>query len=484
MVFKSLSLAFPFPHHFSLRQWSRPTARASSRCALSTATAAFPDYVLRAPTTDVTTLDSGLRVASETVQGSETATVGVWIDAGSRYETARNNGVAHFLEHLAFKGTEQRTQPQLELEIENMGGHLNAYTSREQTVYFAKVFKDDVGKAVEILSDILLHSKLDEAAIDRERDVILREMAEVNKQQEELVLDHLHATAFQGTGLGRTILGPEENIRSLSRTDLVDYIQQHYTAPRMVIAGAGAIDHDQLCGLASQHFGELPTAPKDGLELAMEPAIFTGSDYLVKFNSDDTAHIAIAFEAASWTSEYAFPLMLMQIMLGSYNRTQGLGRNHASRLCQEVAEHELAHSVSAFNTCYKDTGLFGVYMVAPDKKVDDLMWHVMNNLVRLVHTPSEEEVERAKLNLKAIMLMGLDGHANVAEDIGRQLLTYGRRMTPAEIFSRIDAVTKDDIRATAAKFINDQDHALAAVGGIHELPDYTWVRRHSYWLRY
>ena len=243
------------------------------------AVAEFPDYVLRAPTTDVTTLDSGLRVASETVQGSETATVGVWIDAGSRYETASNNGVAHFLEHLAFKGTEKRTQQQLEVEIENMGGHLNAYTSREQTVYFAKVFKSDVGKAVEILSDILLKSKLDEAAIERERDVILREMSEVNKQQEELVLDHLHATAFQGTGLGRTILGPEENIRSLTRTDLVDYIQQHYTAPRMVIAGAGAVNHEELCGLASQHFGSLPTAPKNGVEVAMEPAVFTGSDY-------------------------------------------------------------------------------------------------------------------------------------------------------------------------------------------------------------
>ena len=158
---------------------------------------------MRAPTTDVTTLDSGLRVASETVQGSETATVGVWIDAGSRYETASNNGVAHFLEHLAFKGTEKRTQQQLEVEIENMGGHLNAYTSREQTVYFAKVFKSDVGKAVEILSDILLKSKLDEAAIERERDVILREMSEVNKQQEELVLDHLHATAFQAGMIAR-----------------------------------------------------------------------------------------------------------------------------------------------------------------------------------------------------------------------------------------------------------------------------------------
>lgn len=206
--------------------------------------------------------------------------------------------------------------------------------------------------------------------------------------------------------------------------------------------------------------------------------------YSVKFNSDDTAYVAIAYESASWTSEYAFPLMIMQTLLGAYDRTQGLGRNHASRLCQEVAEHELAHSISTFNTCYQDTGLFGVYMKVPDNKVDDLMWTVMNNLVRLVHSPSEEEVERAKLQLQAVMLSALDGHSNVAEDIGRQLLTYGRRLTPAEIFARINAVTVDDIKATAAKVIHDQDHALAAVGGIHELPDYTWTRRHSYWLRY
>jgi mitochondrial-processing peptidase subunit beta len=247
---------------------------------VATATPSFPDYVLRAPTTDVTTLPSGLRVASETVRGSETATVGVWIDAGSRYETAATNGVAHFLEHVSFKGTQRRTQQQLEMEIENMGGHLNAYTSREQTVYFAKVFKNDVGQAVEILSDILLHSKMDDAAIERERDVILREMSEVNKQQEELVLDHLHATAFQGTGLGRTILGPEDNIRSLTRNDLVDYIQQHYTAPRMVIAGAGAVNHQELCAFADQHFGNLPSAPPDkAVGVVMDPALFTGSDY-------------------------------------------------------------------------------------------------------------------------------------------------------------------------------------------------------------
>jgi len=425
-----------------------------------------------------------LRVASETVVGSETATVGVWIDAGSRYETAQNNGAAHFLEHMAFKGTEKRTQQALEVEIENMGGHLNAYTSREQTVYYAKVFKQDVNRAVEILSDILLKSKLEEGAIERERDVILREMAEVNKQQEELVLDHLHATAFQGTGLGRTILGPEDNIRSLSKADLSDYINTHYTAPRMVIAGAGAIDHDEFCKIAGEHFGSLPTAPKGGVEVAMDPAVFTGSDIRVRFDSDNTAHLALAFEGASWTSEYAFPLMLLQTMLGSYDRTSGLGKNVASRMMQDVASNELAHSISTFNTCYKDTGLFGIYAVAPDNKLDDLMWYVMGNLVRMVHSPSADELERAKVTLKATMLMGLDGHSNVAEDIGRQLLTYGRRMTPAEIFSRIDAITVDDIKATAAHVINDRDHALAAVGGIHELPDYNWIRRHSYYLRY
>ena len=209
----------------------------------------------------------------------------MWIDAGSRYETAGNNGVAHFLEHLAFKGTNNRTQRQLEIEIENLGGHLNAYTSREQTVYYAKVFKNDVPKAIEILADILQNSKLDEAAITRERDVILREAEEVGKQYEETILDHLHETAFMDSGLGRTILGPEQNIKSLTRYDLKSYISTHYTADRFVIAGAGAIDHKQLVELTEQHFGKLPTAPTGSLATKFEPAIFTGSDKRIRFDS-------------------------------------------------------------------------------------------------------------------------------------------------------------------------------------------------------
>ncbi|KAJ0390721.1 hypothetical protein P43SY_011065 [Pythium insidiosum] len=441
----------------------------------------YPSYVLNAPATEVTTLANGLRVASEGSHG-ETATIGVWIGAGSRFETEKNNGAAHFLEHMAFKGTSKRTQQQLEVEIENMGGHLNAYTSREQTVYYAKVFKKDVPKAMDILSDILQNSKLDEAAIERERDVILREMEEVNKQHEEVIFDRLHETAFMGQGLGRTILGPIDNIKNLKKADLEDYIATHYTAPRMVVAGAGAVDHEQLVQLAQNAFGDLPT--KSASAPTFEPARFVGSDVRIKNDELPLAHVAIAFEGFSWTSEHAFPLLVMQTLLGQWDRTSGAGMNMSSKLGQVVAEKELAHSFMAFNTCYQDTGLFGVYAVADQYKLNDLTWYTMEALVRLVHKTSDEEVERAKTQLKANMLMQLDGTSPICEDIGRQLLTYGRRLTPAEIFARIDAVDAAAVRKTADEVINDKEHSLAALGPIHELPDYNFIRRRSYWLRY
>jgi mitochondrial-processing peptidase subunit beta len=186
---------------------------------------------------------------------------------------------------MAFKGTKSRTQNQLEKEIENMGGHLNAYTSREQTVYYAKVFKNDVPKAVEILADILQNATLDEAAINRERDVILRESVEVNKMWEEVILDELHSTAFMDTGLGRTILGPDENIKSLTKNDLQSYIKTHYTADRFVIAGAGAVDHKQLVELTQKHFGGLVTGNGNNTLAAEGPAKFTGSDKRIRYDS-------------------------------------------------------------------------------------------------------------------------------------------------------------------------------------------------------
>ena len=207
------------------------------------------------------------------------------------------------------------SQYELEVEFENMGGHLNAYTSREHTVYYAKVFKKDVGKAVTTLSDMLTAPKLDEAAIERERSVILREAEEVASQQEEVIFDLLHSTAYQDSGLGRTILGPEENIKSITRADLENYIKTHYTGPRIVVSGAGAIDHGELVKLAEKTFGGLPSAPKDGVTVASEPAQFVGSWIGQRDDDLGLAHVAVAFETGGWTNPNAFPLMIMQTLL-------------------------------------------------------------------------------------------------------------------------------------------------------------------------
>jgi processing peptidase subunit beta len=431
------------------------------------------------PSTQVTTLDSGLRVASEPGHG-ETATVGVWIDTGSRYETDKNNGVAHFLEHMSFKGTHRRTRQALEQEVENLGGHLNAYTSRESTVFYAKVFKNDVPQAMDILSDILTNSKIEAEDIERERDTILREMKEVEGQLEEVIFDRLHQTAYRGTALARTILGSTQHIESITRADIKAYVDSHYTAPRMVIAGAGAVDHGQLVSLAKEKFGKIPSAPSNKIEPVMEPARFTGSDILIRYDDMPQAYIAYGFPTAGWKDPDNFALMLIQTMLGSWEKSVHGGVHSSSPLISTVAQYELAHSISAFNTQYSDTGLFGVYAVADPVTLNNLMFAITRTISNLSYNVEENALLEAKNQLKMNMLAHLDGSTVIAEDIGRQLLTYGRRMHPSEMIARIDAVDAAQIKATARRYFQDRDHALAAIGPIWELPDYNWIRARSY----
>ncbi|GJD11267.1 Probable mitochondrial-processing peptidase subunit beta [Galdieria sulphuraria] len=425
-----------------------------------------PELQKQVPTR-VSQLDNGLRVATEYAP-TGTATLGVWIDAGTRFEPERVNGAAHFLEHLIFKGTTQRTQHQLEVEVEDIGAHLNAYTSREQTAYYARSLKEDVPQVLELLSDILKNSRFDAAAVERERDVILREMEEVNQQAEEVLFDYLHASAYQDTPLGRTILGPEENIRALTREDLMEYVKLHYKPHRMVLSVVGDVEHQPIVELAKKHFGGMemdPTFSGVNTLVSASPAYFTGSDVRIRNDDLPMAHFTIAFETCGWTHPDTVALMVLQSLLGSWDRSSGLGMNTGIRLGAAVADTS-CQSVMSYNTTYTDTGLFGVYAVAEPVELDDVGYAVLHEL------------------LKTNLLGQLDNTTAEAEEVGRQLLVYGRRIPLLEMFARIDAVDISTLKRVANRYIYDRDPAVAAMGPIFTLPDYNWIRRRTFWNRY
>jgi processing peptidase subunit beta len=405
----------------------------------------------------------------------------VYIDAGSRFETAANNGTAHFLEHMAFKGTTTRTQGALELEVENMGAMLNAYTSRELTTYYAKCFSGDVGKATEILSDLLLNPTLDEGAVDAERAVILREMQEVNDQPEEVVLDYLHATAYQGTSLGYTILGPEENIKSITKADLRSYIDTYYTAPRMVLAASGGVVHEELVEYAEKHFGGLSS------ELNQPAAIetrYTGSDIRARDDTADAAHIAIAVRGCGHTDPDYYPLMVASSIVGNFDRAFGSGSNSSSELARLSSEQAWAHNYMSFLTSYSDTGLFGVYAVCPgDHSPEDFTWALQQEWIRICTAATESDVTRAKNQLKASLAFANDGTTSICDELGRQMLSHGKRVSAVELDTAISSVTVDAVRQVADKYIYDQCPAVVGVGAVEGLTDYNRIRGSMTWIR-
>lgn len=433
--------------------------------------------------TKVSSLANGFRVASQDL-GGETATVGVWIDAGSRFENDLTNGVAHFLEHATFKGTKNRTKTQLEVEFENLGAHLNAYTAREQTVYYAKVLRRDVDRAVEVLADLLQNALLTDASIEAERGVILREMEEIEKNMEEVTFDHLHAVAYQGTPLARTILGPRENVLALKRRDLADYVRCNYTGPRMVLVGAGAIDHSQLERLAERYFGSL-SAQNTSVANRLHPTVYTGSDVVMRDDEMPDAHVAIAVEGVSWTDPDYWPLLVAQSAVGSWDRSLAGGANLSSRLASVVSENGLASSFLSFNTSYTDSGLFGIYFVSDHRyALDRVVDAIQSEWTRICLSIGEAEVTRAKNLLRTNLLLSLDGTTAVAEDIGRQMLTQQKRVCLDATFALIDQIDAAMVRRIASEYLYDRCPAVAAFGAVETLPDYTAIRAGTRSLRH
>jgi processing peptidase subunit beta len=431
----------------------------------------------------VTSLGNGMRVASQKMAGNNMATVGVCIKTGSRDDPENCSGVAHFLEHLMFKGTAKRSRSDLELEPELKGAQLAAFTSRETTLYLCTVQKQDVAWAADYLSDILLNSEHSASAVEAERGVILREMEEVYGQMSEYMYDLLHGTAYHDQPMGRTILGPKESVQTITRDDIRAFVMANYTAPRMGMVVAGDVEHAQVEELANKYFGGVSSEPSAPAVQRQKP-VYIGSEVRERYDNVPFLNMAIGFESLPESHADSITLQVMHSMLGHWASGNSAGVNSASGLVRNVAERQVGESVTTFNTQYSDTGLFGVYGVTTPEKASDFVWTVEREMVNLCHTTTDADVDRAATALKCNILSHQSTSLGLAEEMCRQLMAYGRVMSTAEWCARIDGVSAPGVRRVANDIINDRDHVCAAHGPTGYLPDYNWMRRRTYMLRY
>jgi predicted Zn-dependent peptidase len=400
---------------------------------------------------EITKLANGLTVITDPMPHLETAAVGVWVDAGARNETSATNGIAHMLEHMAFKGTRRRSARGIAEEIERVGGFINAYTGREQTAYYARVLKDDVALALDVLSDILSDPAFDPAELAREQNVIVQEIGAAEDTPDELVFDHLQSVAFPGQPVGRSILGTPQTVRSFDPVRLRGYLARNYRAPDMVIAAAGAVDHDAVVADVERRFGAFngPAAP------VPEPARFHGGSRIEKRNLEQV-HITMALEGVPQRDPTLYSLQVF---------TSVLGGGMSSRLFQEVREKRgLCYAIYAYHAPYSDTGMFGLYSGTDATDVDDLMQVVVDEIAEAAAGITEAEVARAKSQMKAGMLMALESSGARAQQLASQIFAFGRPMPLDEVVGRIEAVTPESTRAAGTALIARARPAIAALG--------------------
>ncbi|NWH68297.1 QCR1 protein, partial [Geococcyx californianus] len=337
---------------------------------------------------------------------------------------------------------------------------------------------------VELLADIVQNCALDESQIEKERGVILQELKEIDTNLTDVTFDYLHATAFQGTALARTVEGTTENIKHLTRADIASYVDTHFKAPRMVLAAAGGISHKELVDVAKQHFSGVPFTYKEDAVPLLPCCRFTGSEIRARDDALPVAHIALAVEGPGWADPDNVVLNVANAIIGRYDRTFGGGKNQSSRLAALAVEHNLCHSFQTFNTSYSDTGLFGFHFVSDPLSIDDMMYCAQREWMRLCTSTTESEVKRAKNCLRNAMVAQLDGTTPVCENIGSHLLNYGRRIPLEEWDARIAAVDARMVREVCSKYIYDKCPAIAAVGPIEQLLDYNRIRSAMYWIRF
>ncbi len=400
----------------------------------------------------VTTLPSGLRVMTDDMPHLQTTSLGIWVGIGSRHETEAEHGLSHFLEHMAFKGTRRRTARRIAEEIESAGGELNAATSSEQTAYYARVLCADTGLALDILSDILTDSTFDPAEVEREKEVVLQEIGAVEDVPDDLVFELFIATAYPDQPIGRPILGTPKGVSTFSRDKVAGFLGRRYSAGETIVAAAGAVDHDRLVEDAARRLDTLTREAGPPASLAR----YVGGDIKLKRRFEQ-AHIVVGFEGPSFHADDHYAAHIF---------SNALGGGMSSRLFQTVREERgLAYSINSFDWAYADTGLFGFYAATSERHIAELMPVALDALAEATETLDEEEVERAKAQLKVSLLVALESSAARAEQIARQHLAYGRVLDLAEIMGRIDAITAADARRAGVAMLKSAP-TVAAVGPV------------------
>lgn len=413
-------------------------------------------------TVQIHTLANGLRIVTEHMPGLESASLGIWVSAGGRHERVEQNGIAHFLEHMAFKGTQRRSALQIAEEIEDVGGYINAYTSREVTAYYARVLKDDVALALDLIGDIVLNPIFDPREIEVERGVILQEIGQAADTPDDIIFDWLQAAAYPEQPLGRTILGPAERVQSFGRSDFDCFVAENYGPGQLILSAAGAVDHDEIVRLAEKAFGHLTPSP----QAVAQPGRFGGGEHRV-VKGLEQAHFTLALEAPGYRSDDIYTAQIYATALGG---------GMSSRLFQEAREKRgLCYTIYSQVGSYDDTGLLTIYAGTSGEDLPELVDLTIDELKRSADTMTEAELARARAQMKAGLLMGLESPSARAERLARLIAIWNRIPPLEETVDRIDAVTLQGVEEHAGA-LGQAGTAMALYGPVEKAPDLDSVR--------
>jgi predicted Zn-dependent peptidase len=405
---------------------------------------------------EITKLKNGLTVATDPMPHLESAALGVWVNCGARNETTREMGLSHMLEHMAFKGTERRSAKDIVVEIEAVGGDLNAYTAREQTAYHARILKENIPLALDLLSDILLHPTFEPDELERERGVILQELGQTLDTPDDLVFEHLQAACYPDQPMGWSILGTEKTVSGFSAGDLRNYMVANYVPSGMLLIGSGAVSHADLVERATQLFSGLP----ERQTATAESASYRGGD-LRDHDDLEQAHITFAFPGVATTDDELFVAQVFATALGG---------GMSSRLFQEAREKRgLCYSIYSFAHAYRDTGIIGIYTGTGEEKAGEIAPIIAGEMASLAESASDEEIARARAQMRAGLLMSLERPHARCELIAGHLYAFGRVLRVAELTERLEAVDASAVRKFAAKVCARGTPSVAAVGPVGRL---------------